>query len=89
MPRIDYSKPAEICWVNRPYLDEPFGASTEEYFDEFTLREAVLFVNHQLDLGRCKSVTVTCNGRLYSIQEVEELFRSRDFPMDEPSRDEI
>ena len=33
MARIDYSKPAEICWVNQPYWDEPRGAHVEEYFD--------------------------------------------------------
>jgi len=85
MARIDYSKLAEMCWVNRPYLDEPFGASTEEYFEEFTLREAVLFATHQLDVGRCKSVTVGCDRRVYTMHEIEQLFRSRDFPMDEPS----
>jgi len=79
MARIDYSKLAEMCWVNRPYLDEPFGASTEEYFDEFTLREAVLFATHQLDVGRCKSVTVGCDRRVYTMHEIEQLFRSRDF----------
>jgi len=89
MARIDYSKPAEICWVNRPYLDEPLGAPTEERFDEFTLREAVLFATRQLDLGRCRSVTVTCDGRVYCMHEIEELFRSRDFPMDEPTSEKI
>jgi len=79
MARIDYSKLAEMCWVNRPYLDEPFGASTEEYFEEFTLREAVLFATHQLDVGRCKSVTVGCDRRVYTMHEIEQLFRSRDF----------
>ncbi len=79
MARIDYSKPAEICWVNQPYWDEPRGAHVEEYFDEFTLREAVLFATHQLDLRRCKSVTVRCDGRVYNMHEIEKLFRSRDF----------
>jgi hypothetical protein len=83
MARIDYSKPAEICWVNRPYWDEPSGAPVEEYYEGFTLREAVLFATLQLDIRRCKSVTVRCDGRVYNMHEIEGLFRSRDFPIDE------
>jgi hypothetical protein len=82
--RVDYTKPAEIYWVNRPYWDEPRGESVEEYFDEFTLREAVLFATHHLDLRRYKSIIVRCDGRVYNMHEIERLFRSRDFPMDEP-----
>lgn len=87
MARIDYSKPVEIWWVNRPYWDEPGGALVEEYFDEFTLREAVIFATLRLDNRRCKSVTVRCEGRVYNMHEIEQLFRSRDFPLDEPLRD--
>jgi len=87
MVRIDYSKPAEISWVNRPYWDEPGGSLVEEYFEDFTLREAVLFAIGCLDVGRCKSVTVKCDGRIYNMLEIEELFRSRYFPLDEPLRD--
>jgi hypothetical protein len=89
MAQIDYSKPAEIWWVNRPYWDEPGGARVEEYCDEFTLKEAVLFATHQLDLQRSNSVTVRCDGRVYNLHEIEQLFRSRDFPVDEQLRDDI
>ena len=89
MTRIDYSKPAEIRWVNRPYWDEPRGAAVEESFDDFTLKEAVLFATVQLDLRRCKSVTVRCDGKVYNMHEIEQLFRSRDFPIDESPRDDI
>jgi hypothetical protein len=82
MVGIDYSKLAEISWVNRPYWDKPGGATIEEYFEEFTLREAVLFATLQLDTRRCKSVTVRCDGRTYNMYEIEILFRSRDFPLD-------
>jgi hypothetical protein len=87
MARIDYSKPAEICWANRPYWDEPGGSLVEEYFEDFTLREAVLFAMGHLDSRHCKSVTVKCDGRVYNMVEIEELFRSRYFPLDEPLRD--
>jgi len=86
MTRIDYSKPAEICWVNRPYWEEPGGSQVEEYSEDFTLREAVLFAIGCLDARRCKSVTVKCDGQIYNMLEIEELFRSRYFPLDEPSR---
>jgi len=89
MPRFDYTKPAEICWVNRPYWDEPSGALVEEYFDGFTLREAVIFAMLKLDIRRCRSVTIRCEGQAYNLHEIERLFRGRDFPLDEPSRDEI
>jgi hypothetical protein len=88
MTRIDYGKPAEISWVNRPYWDEPGGSQVEEYCEDFTLREAVLFAIGCLDARRCKSVTVRCDGRTYNMFEIEELFRSRYFPMDEPLRDD-
>jgi hypothetical protein len=84
MAPIDYTKPAEICWAIRPYWDESGGALVEEYWDDFTLREAVLFVTLHLDIRRCKSVIVRCVGREYNMHEIEELFRSRDFPVDEP-----
>jgi len=83
MDRIDYTKLAVIRWVNRPYWETPGGACVEEYFDEFTLREAVVFAACQLDLRRCMSINVRCDGRLYNMYEIEELFRSRDFPIDE------
>jgi len=83
MTRINYTKPAEIYWLNRPYWDDPGGTAVEECFDEFTLREAVLFATQQLDLRRCKSVTVRCDGRVYNMHEIEQLFRSRGFPIDE------
>ena len=89
MARIDYSKPAELSWINQPYLDEPGGAPVQEYFEDCTLREAVLFATIHLDTRRCKSVTVRCEGRLYNMHEIEKLFRSRDFPVDEPVRDKI
>jgi hypothetical protein len=89
MARIDYTKPAAIAWVNRPYWETPGGACVEEHFDEFTLRQAVLFAARQLDLRRCISVSVRCDGRVYNMHEIEELFRSRDFPIDEPLRDDI
>ena len=83
MARVDYTKPAEIRWVNRPYWDEPGGVPVEEYFDEFTLREAVLFATHHLDLRRCRSVTIRCNRRVYNMHDIEQLFRERNFPIDE------
>jgi hypothetical protein len=89
MAQIDYSMPAEICWANRPYWDDPGGALVEEYWDDFTLREAVLFAALHLDIRRCKSVTVKCVGQEFNLQEIEGLFRSRDFPIDEPLRDNI
>jgi len=89
MTRIEYGKPAEICWVNRPYWDDPGGAAIKEYFDDFTLKEAVLFATFQLDLRRCQSVIVRCDGRVYNMHEIEELFRSRDFPVDEQLRDDL
>ena len=61
----------------------------EEYFEDFTLREAVLFATLQLDTRRCKSVTVRCEGRVYNMHQIGELFRSRDFPLDEPLRHDI
>ena len=84
MARIDYSKPAEMCWVNRPYWDEPGGLPVKEYWEDCTLKEAVLFAALHLDIRRCKSVTVRCDGRVYNMDEIERLFRSRDFPMDAP-----
>ena len=89
MVPIDYTKPAEIYWAIRPYWDESGGALVEEYCDDFTLREAVLFVTLHLDVRRCKSVTVRCVGREFNMHEIEKLFRGRDFPIDEPLRDEI
>ena len=88
MARIDYGKSAEICWVNRPYWDEPGGVPVEEYWEDLTLGEAVLFASLHLDISRCKSVTVRCAGREYNMHEIEVLFRSRDFPIDEPLRDD-
>jgi hypothetical protein len=49
----------------------------------------VLFATHQLDLQRSNSVTVRCDGRIYNMHEIEKLFRSRDFPVDERLRDDI
>jgi hypothetical protein len=77
---MDYDRPATICWLNRPYWDDPRGAPMEEYFDDFTLREAVLFAMRQLDGARCKSVTIRCEGEEYARPAIEALYRKVDFP---------
>jgi hypothetical protein len=80
MARIDYDRPATISWLNRPFWDDPRGAPLEEHFGDFTLREAVQFAMGQLDIGRCKSVTIKCEGQAFALADIEAMFRTPDFP---------
>ena len=70
---IDYNRMATVTWTNQPSRLEARDMPLEEYCDELTLKEAVMFVIEHLDEARRKSVIVRCGTEKYNSFDIEAM----------------
>ena len=80
MTELDYDAPATVSWLNPPYGNDPRAIPSEEHFEEFTFKEAVIFAMNQLNPGCREWVTIKCRGKEYKLAEIEAIYRNARFP---------
>ena len=74
MTSVDYTSAATVSWTNPPSLGHIRDLPLEEYYDGFTLRDAVTFVMDHLEAQCRKSVIVRCGPEKYNEFDIEAIY---------------
>ena len=71
----DYDRMATVTWASQPSWLEGRDKSLEEYCDDLTLEQAVLFIIDHLGPEYRRSVIVRCGAEKYNVFDIEAMYQ--------------